>query len=240
MIITQGIKEHKDSINKLLAVVSLSIVVILLSAYFAIPNGNALVSPDHTVSALHLTHESPPALRNFHKNNDQSLSAGKFLVASEKVKDPHFAKTIILLVRYDSLGAVGLIINRPIEKRLLHVLPNVKGIQKALDNFYFGGPVASNQITMIIQSSSKPEESDKVFDDIYISKSLTLLEQIIENRKPDQRFRLYFGHAGWGPGQLESEIARNDWIILNGDPDSLFDKAPDKIWQRLVPKNMNI
>lgn len=230
----------KDFINKLLAVVSLSIIVLLLSAYFAIPNGNTLVSPEHSVSAPYLIHEAPPSLRNFHGNKDQSLSAGKFLIASEKIRDPHFAKTIILLVKYDFLGAVGLIINQPTETRLLQVLPTVKGIQKVPDNLYFGGPVAFNRTTMIIQSPSKPEESEKIFDDIYLSNSLTLLEQIIENRKPDQRFRLYSGHAGWGPGQLDSEIARKDWIILKGNPDIIFDKAPDKIWQRLIPQNMSI
>jgi putative transcriptional regulator len=224
----------KDFINKLPAVVGLSIIVIVLSAYFAIPNGNTLVSPARIMPASYLT---PPPSRNFHTYEDKSLSAGKFLVASEKIKDPRFAKTIILLINYDYRGAVGLIINRPTETKLLHALPNVKGIQKATDNLYFGGPVAFDRITMIIQSPAKPEEAERLFDDIYISNSLNLLERIIEDRKPDQRFRFYSGYAGWRPGQLESEIARKDWIILKSDPDVLFDKAPDKIWQRLVPQN---
>jgi putative transcriptional regulator len=228
---------NMNFLDELLLVVSLSIIVILLSAYFAVPNCNTLVSPERIASASYLSHEAPPSLRNFHGYKDQILSAGKFLVASEKIRDPRFAKTIILLVNYSSRGAVGLIINRPTGTKLLHVLPNVKGIQKAPDNVYFGGPVAFNQITMIIQSSSEPEESIKIFDDIYISGSLNLLERIIKNRKPDQRFRFYSGYAGWAPGQLESEIARNDWSILKGDPDILFDKVPDKIWPRLVPHN---
>jgi putative transcriptional regulator len=228
---------NKKFLNKLPLIVSLSIIVILLSAYFAVSNSNTLVSPERIASASYLSHEAPPSLRNFHGYKDQSLSAGKFLVASEKIRDSRFAKTIILLVNYSSRGAVGLIINRPTETKLLHVLPNVKGIQKAPDNVYFGGPIAFNQIIMIIQSSSKPEESVKVFDDIYISNSLKLMERIIEKRKSDQRFRFYSGYAGWGTGQLESEIARNDWSILTSDPDILFDKLPDKIWQRLVPQN---
>ncbi len=190
----------KDLINKLPAVVSLSIIMLLLSAYFAIPNGNTLVSPERIVRASYLM---PPSLKDFHTYKDQSLSAGKFLVASEKISGPRFAKTVILLVNYDYRGAVGLIINRPTETKLLHVFPNVKGIQKATENLYFGGPVAFNQITMIIQSPRKPEASEQVFDDIYISKSPNLLERLIENRKPDQRFRFYSGYAGWGPGQLE-------------------------------------
>lgn len=213
-----------DLISKLLSVVSLSIIVILLSAYFANSNVNTPVSP----------------VENFHSYAGESLSAGKFLVASEKLKNPRFAKTVILLVNYSSHGTAGFIINRPTGTTLHHVLPNVKDLQKMPDNLYFGGPVAMSQITMIIQSPNKPEESNRVFDDIYISNSLTLLKQIIGNRKADQRFRIYTGYAGWGPGQLESEIARNDWKILKGNPDILFDKAPDKIWQRLVSQEMII
>lgn len=234
--------KKRDFINKLLPVVSIPIIAILLSAYFAISNINinTPVFPEHAVSVSYLTPEAPPSSGNFHRYGDESLSAGKFLVASEKLKDPHFAKTIVLLVNYSYRGAAGLIINRPTDTKLHHVLPNVKGLQKVTDNLYLGGPVAMNRITMIVQSSGKPEKSDKVFDDIYISNSLTLLEQMIENRKPDQRFRLYAGYAGWGPGQLESEIAKNDWRILKGNPDILFNEAPDKIWQRLVPQNLNI
>jgi len=239
MIIRQGKPANPDFIKKLPAVVGLSIIVILLSAFFAVSNGNTL-SPERAVSTSHSTYEAPPSLRNFPGYKDQNLAAGKFLVANEKIKDPHFAKTVILLVKYDFQGTIGLIINRPTETKLSQALPNVKGIEKAPDNLYLGGPVAFNRITMIIQSQSKPENSEKVFDDIYISKSITLLEQIIENQKPDQRFRLYIGYAGWGPGQLESEIARNDWLILKSYPDILFDKSPDKIWQRFVPQNISI
>jgi putative transcriptional regulator len=240
MINRQEKPEDKDFINKFPAVIGLSIIVILLSAFFAISTGNTLVSPGHAVSASYSTYEALTSLRNFHDYKDQSLSAGKFLVASEKIRDPRFANTVILLVQYDFRGTIGLIINRPTETKLSQVLPNVKGIEKAPDNLYFGGPVAFNRITLLIQSPGKPENSKNVFDDIYISNSLTLLEQIIENQKPDQRFRLYSGYAGWSPGQLETEIARNDWIILKGDPAILFDKSPDKIWQKFVPRNISI
>jgi putative transcriptional regulator len=226
-----------DFISKLLLLLSLSIIVILLSVYFAISNVTTAVSPEHAVSISYSTPEAPPSSRNFHRYEEQSLSAGKFLIASKNLKHPHFAETIILLVKYSFLGAAGLIINRPTETELHRVLPNVKGLEKIPESLYFGGPIDMSQITMIIQSPSKPEESEKLFDDIYISNSLNLLERIIENRNPEQRFRLYSGYAGWGPGQLESEIERNDWIILKGDPDVLFDKAPDKIWQKLVPQN---
>jgi putative transcriptional regulator len=86
---------------------------------------------------------------------------------------------------------------------------------------------------MVIQSPGKPEESARLFEGIYISNSHTLLERLIGNRKSYKKLRFYSGYAGWGAGQLESEIARGDWIIIKGDPDLLFDKEADKIWERL-------
>jgi putative transcriptional regulator len=232
--------KKRDFINKLLPVISISIFVAFVSAYFAVSNVNTPGPLRHAVSVSYSTPEMEQPSEDFHRYGDRGLSAGKFLVASETLKDPHFARTIILLINYSYRGAAGLIINRPTNTTLHHVLPNVKGLQKATDNLYFGGPVALHQITMIIKSPSKPDESDRVFDDVYISNSLTLLKQMTEGRKPDQRFRIYAGYAGWGPGQLESEIARNDWRVLKGDPDILFNKSTDKIWQRLIHRGTDI
>jgi putative transcriptional regulator len=226
--------------KNLLQVVSIAIIALVLSAYFAVSPVPTPVSLMHAAPVLYVTSEAPLSSGNVHGFQDESLSAGKILVASENLKDPHFARTIVLLLNYSSQGAAGLIINRPTDMKLNHIMPNVKGIQTVTDNLYFGGPVAKNQITMIIQSSSKPDASSKVFGDIYISNSLAVLEQMIEHQKPDQRFRLYSGYAGWSAGQLESEIARHNWRILKGNPDILFNKAPDEIWQKLVPQNITI
>ena len=227
-------------IVRLLSVVSLPIIVILLSAYSAGSHVDFPASPVSGTYVSYFTPEATPSSKNLQTYTDNSLSAGKFLVASENIKDPRFAKTVILLVNYSSRGTAGIIINRPTRTTLQHVLPNVKEIQEMPDNLYFGGPVAMNQITMIFQSPSKPEASSRVFDDVYISNSLTLLKQIIRDQKSDRRFRLYTGYAGWAPGQLESEIARNDWKILDCNPDILFDKAPDEIWRRMTPPKMII
>ena len=226
--------------KNLLPVVSIAVIALALSAYSAIAPVNTPVSPEHAVSVSYITSEAPLSSGNVHGHQDESLSAGKILVASERLKDPRFAKTIILLLNYSSRGAAGLIINRPTGTKLRHILPDVKGIQKVTDNLYFGGPVARNQITMIIQSSGTPDASSKVFGDIYISSSLAVLEQMIAHQKPDQKFRLYSGYAGWGAGQLDAEIARHDWRIVKATPDLLFNKTPDEIWQKLVPQGITI
>lgn len=224
-------------IYRLLPIVNISIITILLLPFLTLSPVDTPVSAQSPESVSYL---SPQILRHAEKYADDRLSAGKLLVASEKIKDKNFAKTIVLLVRHSDKGAIGLIINRPTATRLHALLPTVRGLQNAPDKLYFGGPVSMSQITMVFQSSSKPEESMNVFDNIYISGSLPLLKQFSENRMPGQRFRLYAGYAGWAPGQLESEIARNDWKVLEGDANILFDKSPEEIWQRLSPQNMTI
>ena len=224
-------------IKRLLPIVNASISAILLLPFLTL---SPVDTPISAQSAASVAYPSPESPQMSGRHTDERLSAGKLLVASERVKDKYFARAIVLLINYSDKGAVGLIINRPTETRLHALMPTVKGLQKATDKLYFGGPVSMSQITMVLQSKSKPDESEKVFDDVYISGSLTLLEQMSDNRTPGQRFRLYAGYAGWAPGQLEAEIARNDWKILKGDVDILFNKSPEEIWQRLVPQNMTI
>jgi putative transcriptional regulator len=229
----------RDVVNKF-PVIGIAIIAVLLSAYFALSNTRTDASPGNVVRSSYMNPEALPPSGELRGDGPEGLTVGKFLVANKKLTDPHFARTIVLLLSYGYRGAVGLIVNRPTDAKLNHVLPNVKSLQKSTDKLFFGGPVNVNQITMIIQSSIKPEKSGKIFDHIYVSNSLGLLEQMIENKKPDQRYHLYAGYAGWGPGQLESEIARNDWRIIKGNPDIIFNNTPDQIWQKLVPQNMTI
>jgi putative transcriptional regulator len=232
-------RKRIDFVHKLL-VISIPIIAVLLLTYFVVLGEGTTMTPGNALRASYLNPEVLPPSGEFHGYGYEGLAVGKLLVANERLKDPHFARTIVLLVNYGYRGAVGLIINRPTDTKLSHVLPNVKGIRKSSEKLYFGGPVGMNQITMLIQSASRPEEAGKIFDHIYASNSLTLLEQMVEKKRPDQKFRLYVGYAGWGPGQLESEIARNDWRIFKGNPDIIFNNAPDQIWQKLVPQNISI
>jgi hypothetical protein len=101
------------------------------------------------------------------------LSKGKFLVASQNMKDPRFFETVILLIEYSYSwqGAVGLIINIPTEVKLSSVLPEIKGLKHRTDNVFVGGPLKKNQMFLLLQSISHTAESHHVFKDIYVSSS---------------------------------------------------------------------
>ena len=177
---------------------------------------------------FHISNKSRPRME---------LSKGKFLVASKQLRDPQFYETVVLLLEYDSKGAMGLVINRPTTVKLSKVLPEIEGLQKRSDTIYLGGPVAKNQLMLLIRTSSPPEGSRLVFKDIYLSSSQTVIEKMIDNPDTPERFRVYAGYAGWAPGQLDHEVSRGGWHILQADEESVFDKAPSKIWPELIRRS---
>jgi putative transcriptional regulator len=165
-----------------------------------------------------------------------SPAKGNFLVASRSIRDPRFAETVILLIEYGPGGAMGLMINRPSRIKLSSVLPKIKGLKQRADTVYFGGPVNTSQMFLLIRSRSLPRDSVHIFEDIYASASLSELERLTENPSPDGKFHAYAGYAGWGPGQLDRELLRGDWHVLRADSRSVFDKKPSDLWQELIGK----
>ena len=177
---------------------------------------------------FHISDQSRPQME---------LSKGKFLVASKQLRDPQFFETVVLLLEYDSKGAMGLVINRPTTVKLSTVLPEIEGLQKRSDTIYLGGPVAKNQLMLLIRTSRPPEGSRPVFKDIYLSSSQTIIEKMIDNPDTPERFRVYAGYAGWAPGQLDHEVSRGGWHILQADEESVFDKTPSEIWPELIRRS---
>jgi len=164
-------------------------------------------------------------------------SKGKFLVASRQLLDPQFSKTVILLLEYERHGAMGLIINRPTELQLSKVFPDIEQLQQLPDTIYLGGPVAKNQLLLLIRTGNPPADSRHIFEDIYVSSSQEAIQQMIETPKSEQRFRVYAGYAGWGPGQLDHEIVRGGWHVLQADVEIVFDKVAPEIWPALIHRS---
>ena len=167
-------------------------------------------------------------------DSKEELAKGKFLVASRRLKDPNFKETVVLLIDYGLGGAMGLIINRPSEVKLATVFPEIKELKERKDTIYVGGPVAVNQMLLLVGSPQVPEASKEVTRDVYISSSWKVLERLMKNVAKDERFRIFAGYAGWAPNQLDFEKARGDWHVLKADAETVFDKKPSEVWQELI------
>jgi putative transcriptional regulator len=168
--------------------------------------------------------------------SEAGLAKGRFLIASEQLEDPNFSKTVVLLTDYGAEGAVGLVVNRPTQVKLGELFPEIEGLGERLDTVFFGGPVSGNMMQLLIRSAGQPEESRRVFEDIYVSSSRDLLERMIARLSPGEKFRLYAGYAGWFPGQLEREVSLGAWHVVEAEAEMIFSKKPLEVWHELISR----
>ena len=164
------------------------------------------------------------------------LSAGEFLVASRQLNDPVFGKTVILLVSYDSSGAMGLIVNRPSSFPLSKLFPRIRGLKENDGLLYVGGPVQMEKLFLLIEPAAAkktpPGRAVKIFGGVYLSTDVETFKTLAGGGKG--RFRMYAGYAGWAAGQLESEISRGNWYLVTADAGTIFNMKPESVWPHLI------
>lgn len=158
---------------------------------------------------------------------------GQLLVASPHIPDPRFQRTVILLIAHGREGAVGIIINRPLgEQKLARLLAatgeDAAGVTGSV-RVFAGGPVQP-EIGFIVHSSEYRRPGTIAIDgQIAVTADPTVLRDLGRGRGP-QKSLVAFGYAGWAPGQLEAEMAHDDWFTVKGDPALVFDADRAKVW----------
>jgi putative transcriptional regulator len=162
--------------------------------------------------------------------NGKSLT-GHFLVASRYLRDPNFARSVVLMIQHDHQGAVGVVINRPSERTVREVW-EVKGFDPCDrdDRIYVGGPVEGPLVAVHAQ---EPFSEHEILPGLYFSMHRDAVDLIV--RKRDQPFRLYSGHAGWGSGQLEGELEAGGWLHTRATKDDVF-AAHETIWKTVTQR----
>ena len=168
--------------------------------------------------------------------NAKDLGAGKLLVASRGLADPHFAKTVVLLVHYDAEGVVGLILNRRTDVPLSRVLEGLKAARHLSDPVYLGGPVETPAVFALLQSPAKVEGAQHIFGAVYLISTKTLFEQTISARPDPSGFHVYLGAAGWTNDQLRKELQLGAWFIFQADAATVFNSDPDSLWPQMIQK----
>ncbi len=162
----------------------------------------------------------------------QELATGKFLVASRKSVDPDLAKSVVLLVRYERQGVIGLIVNRRSNVPLSELFPALKTAQAPV---YKGGPIAIGT-RALLRSPSKPGPGLHVFADVSMISNSRVMEDLVRAGTSGSNFRVYAGYVGWSTGQLKNEVALGLWRVLPGDANVVFDPNPEKVWDRLMSR----
>jgi len=168
--------------------------------------------------------------------NPSGLAPGKLLVASRGLADPHFAKTVVLLVQYDPRGVVGLILNRRTQVPLSRVLNGVKGAKDRSDALYLGGPVDAPELFALFRSPAKVEGTENVFGDLYLISAKTVFEHIVSTQPDPGVFHVYLGYGGWTVEQLRAEVQLGAWFIFPADLGTVFNSDPDSLWREMIRK----
>jgi putative transcriptional regulator len=165
------------------------------------------------------------------------LVAPVMLLAMPQVADPFFRKSVVLLLAHQEEGSFGFIVNRSTDLKVAEILRELEidwGGDPA-DRARFGGPVQPQVGTVLFAAGDDLPElprANEVLPGIRLSQNLSELAQLAV--RPPARLRLLLGYAGWGAGQLVSEIVRNDWLTAPVDDELIFGEPGEPTWERAL------
>ena len=170
------------------------------------------------------------------RTTEPAPAKGRFLVATPKLKGSIFEQSVILLIDHSLLGTTGLIINKSGIMIASEVYPDIKELADHGGNIHLGGPMEIGQVHILVRSGNRPADSREILQDLYHSSNMNALKEALTSSEDGFKFRLYFGYAGWKHGQLEQEIMRGGWYVMEGELDVVFSEKPSLIWQELIRK----
>lgn len=169
--------------------------------------------------------------------NVETLDPPVFLVSMPQVGDPFFNRSVVLLLEHNAEGSFGLIINRPLELAVSDVIAEL-GIEwsgSVDERIYLGGPVQPEAGIALFAGTAIPSHSERVQeigDGVHIANDTETLKALAS--VPPENLRLMIGYAGWGAGQLEQELTRNDWLLAPFAAALVFEPDPTVVWNRAL------
>ncbi|HWH94951.1 MAG TPA: YqgE/AlgH family protein [Baekduia sp.] len=158
---------------------------------------------------------------------------GQLLVASPAMSDPNFARTVVAIANHDEEGALGIVLNRPSDTEVVEAVPELEGVVDDEDVVFVGGPVQPASIVVLAEFEDPAEAAYLVVGGIGLVSDRTGLDRL---GVATARRRVFAGYTGWGPGQLEAELEREDWIIEPAHPEDVFDEQPAALWARVLAR----
>lgn len=171
------------------------------------------------------------------KEEQSGYLEGQLLIAMPAMTDERFERSVVYLCAHNEEGAMGLIVNKVLDSisfdDLLSQL-DIEPVQTgAVPHVHFGGPVESGRGFVLHSSDYMQDSSIAVDDTTALTATVDILRDLAAGGGPKRRL-LAIGYAGWGPGQLESEIHENAWLHAPADADLLFGDEDDTKWNRAL------
>lgn len=157
---------------------------------------------------------------------------GSLLISGGGLFDPNFRHTVVLIGSHDERGAVGVILNRALELTVAQAVPALAALTGPTDLLFQGGPVAPNEAVLLVEVPAAGLLDVPVFESVGFLTGDVPVKLASEIR----RARVFVGHAGWGPGQLEAELEAGGWIVEPARPDDVFTAEPAALWRQLLER----
>ena len=171
--------------------------------------------------------------------NDSDFLSGHLLIAMPGMRDERFAKSVIYMCAHNEEGAMGLVVNQVLESLTFSDLLEQLGIEEGVlgDDLsvHFGGPVEAGRGFVLHSIDYNQDATLPVEEDIGLTATVDILKAIARGKGPDQ-YLLALGYAGWGPGQLDTEIRANGWLHVAADAELIFGRDIEDKWERSIGK----
>jgi putative transcriptional regulator len=161
---------------------------------------------------------------------------GQLLIASPSLLDSNFRRTVVLVTEHTDEGAAGLVLNRPSPASVLELVPELEPLVEDEEQVWLGGPVQPNAVLVLGEFVDPDDAAVPLFGSLGFP-SLVEPDDVVP---ATTRRRVFAGYAGWGAGQLESELGREDWIIEPAQNDDAFTEAPDELWAEVLRRKGGI
>ena len=167
-------------------------------------------------------------------NNNIIPGKGKVLIAEPFLEGRYFKRSLVLLAEYNEDGAVGFVLNKPINLSVDEVLINIAHFD---GDVFIGGPVDTDRIYYIHTIPELIPQSIHIYDNLYWGGDFTVLKELIEQKMvlPDQ-VRFFAGYSGWTPGQLDDEIKEDSWLVSQLDVKDVMNSYNEKLWEKSLRK----
>ncbi|MGH2842931.1 MAG: YqgE/AlgH family protein [Solirubrobacteraceae bacterium] len=156
---------------------------------------------------------------------------GQLLIAGPTLRDPNFWRTVVLVVEHSDEGALGLVLNRPSESTVGDAVPELAGLVDDDDELLVGGPVGQSAVIVLADFEDPDEAALIAFDHVGVVGSGTLPDQLGVGLR---QVRVFAGHSGWEPGQLDGELERGDWILEPAQYADAFAQHPGELWAEVL------
>jgi putative transcriptional regulator len=156
---------------------------------------------------------------------------GQLLIAGGGLFDPNFRHAVVLVVEHAEEGAVGIVLNRPAELHAAEAAPALASLLEPEDRLFVGGPVHA-EAAILLAEFEHPDlfEGRLLLDAVGVVGS----EEELPGPQRVRRARLFAGHAGWAPGQLEGELERSSWIVESARQHDVFTPTPQTLWRDVL------